>query len=94
MKNSLTFQLLDQKSIIINLFYCLNIINIIVIREKRQFFGFELFSLTYQVDFPASLVIKESVLREYQFIFRMLFWFKYVERQVYFIDLFFFSTKN
>ncbi|MCO5570182.1 hypothetical protein L7F22_023900 [Adiantum nelumboides] len=44
--------------------------------------GLETFTLNYKVQWPLSLVISRKALMKYQLIFRLLFHFKHVERQL------------
>lgn len=44
--------------------------------------GFDLFTLTYQADWPVSLVLSPLVLHKYAFIFRSLFFAKHVARHL------------
>ena len=45
--------------------------------------GLETFTLNYKVQWPLSLVLSRKALTKYQFIFRLLFHCKHVERQLY-----------
>eukprot|EP00056_Hartaetosiga_gracilis_P009294 m.133078 g.133078 ORF g.133078 m.133078 type:complete len:773 (-) comp13096_c1_seq12:855-3173(-) len=44
--------------------------------------GFDLFTLSYNISWPLSLVFDHHTLKRYQFLFRQIFSIKYVERQL------------
>lgn len=51
--------------------------------RNRDLTGFEALQLDFKsIPFPASLVLSHSQIRSYQFIFRQIFFAKYVERQL------------
>ncbi|KAE8009823.1 hypothetical protein FH972_006235 [Carpinus fangiana] len=52
------------------------------LEEPVNITGLETFSLSYQVQWPLSIVISRKALRKYQLIFRFLFRCKHVDRQL------------
>jgi len=50
--------------------------------DNMRLTGLEAFSFDYQVQWPLSLVISRKALTKYQLVFRNLFLFKHVERQL------------
>lgn len=51
-------------------------------RTANNLPGIETFSLTYQVDWPLSLIFNKASMNLYQILFRQLFFFKHVERRL------------
>ncbi|CAN8076089.1 unnamed protein product [Agarophyton chilense] len=44
--------------------------------------GYEAFALDYKLEWPLNLVVSETEVLKYQFLFRYLFYLKYVEREL------------
>lgn len=44
--------------------------------------GVDLFTIDLRVQWPISLVLSRSAMVKYQIIFKSLFYFKYIERQL------------
>lgn len=51
-------------------------------RRKGATSGYELFALDYRIQWPVSLIITETDMLKYQFMFRYLFYCKHVEREL------------
>lgn len=51
--------------------------------ENLSLSGLECFAFGYSVDWPVSIVINQWALSQYQMLFRLLFYCKHVERQLY-----------
>lgn len=51
--------------------------------ENMSLSGLECFAFGYSVDWPVSIVLNQWALSQYQMLFRLLFYCKHVERQLY-----------
>lgn len=52
------------------------------VKSSTNIFGYEAFTLNYEVGWPLSLVINKRAIEKYQLLFRHIFQCKYVEREI------------
>lgn len=83
--NDDVFCCLEKKAIIAQLLSIYNVDSDApakVEAEERPITGMETFTLDYRVSYPVSLVISRKALVKYKLLFRHLFHFRHVERQL------------